>query len=1232
MIILKRSSLTIMNKMKKSLSGFLIIGLVAFWGVKLEAQCLFLNNPSFENTPLNWQTFGGAVNTITTGAQAGTRFLRINNTTATTGVFQDMSGQTNGTPYMISVYTKTSGNPNALYLSTEFFDASWNWLGNNSVSFAQSATWTEQKLLSIPPAGTFYYRVTVQRVGNVGVLDIDNFCVTVAPPACGLTINATNATHPLVPDGQITLSNIVANRYILNIGQLGGTTMSYGNFEPVVASQPIYAKGLLPGSYQMDITLINAAGSAFCDMQQTITVGSNSLPTCATTAIGGYVYGDHNQSGLREKQEIGYSGVTVSAYNAAGTLAASANTNSVGRYDLTGLTAGTAYRLEYTWGDNHLQPGAIGTSGSSIQFVNSGTCNVNMGLNYPPDYCHTKNPWVASTCFINGDPLSPAVAPIDAMVHYPFNAYSTGEVPTQTPPVSHTATTGQIGATWGLAYQKSTGYLYASAMMRRFMGFGPLGTGGIYKVNMNNPAAPVVSNWINLNSIGIPTGADTRNGTPANSLSSTPGAPTWDTEAFNAVGKVGIGGLDFSDFGDTLWLVNLNDRKLYGIKNVSPTTTPTSAQVLGGWSITPPTGYSCSSGNGDFRPWAVKYYKGKVYVGCVCSGESTPFTNANLTGMVISFDPANAAAGFSHVFSFSLNYSRTLYNLGTGNWMTWINYQTTGTYQLQPVLSAIEFDINGEMILGIGDRGGFQTGYLNYPPSAAASNFTQLSGNSYGDILKACKSGTGYVMYGQAGCPLPGTSPPQNPGATQEFYWGEHGPESGVFVNFSEQISGSLVNLPINNTLVAASSDPSAWHAGGAIWLNNVVGNDDHRYTIYDINSPGGNGKASGLGGIEALCQVAPIEIGERIWADTDHDGLQDAGESGISGVTVQLYRTSDNVLIGTTTTNSAGVYKFTGLQVNTGYYISVSKTQTALSAYNALAIADAGTNDRIDNDATTVGTNAIINLTTGWPGFNNHTYDMGFRSCIPMTVSVPSSTICTGGTGTLAATATGGTAPFTYNWSAGLGAGASKSVTPASTASYTVTVTDAQNCPATTSATVTVVADPLVAITGQSTACVGGSITLTASITGGIGSNNILWQRRVSPSGSWSNVGSNAITYATDGTLATGGYDYQIILTQTGSGCGATALPVTANVIADPVVNVSTGNATLCVGGSTVLTGVGSGGTGTCAYQWQQSTDGTTGWTDVAGATSATFTTPALSSPLYYRVVYTCTGAGCCN
>ena len=53
--------------------------------------------------------------------------------------------------------------------------------------------------------------------------------------------------------------------------------------------------------------------------------------------------------------------------------------------------------------------------------------------------------------------------------------------------------------------------------------------------------------------------------------------------------------------------------------------------------------------------------------------------------------------------------------------------------------------------------------------------------------------------------------------------------------------------------------------------------------------------------------------IGDTVWFDEDQDGIQDAGEPGIPGVTVNLLDCS-NVQVATMTTDANGYYLFAGL------------------------------------------------------------------------------------------------------------------------------------------------------------------------------------------------------------------------------------------------------------------------------------------------------------------------------
>ncbi|MBK7852321.1 MAG: lamin tail domain-containing protein [Bacteroidetes bacterium] len=105
-----------------------------------------------------------------------------------------------------------------------------------------------------------------------------------------------------------------------------------------------------------------------------------------------------------------------------------------------------------------------------------------------------------------------------------------------------------------------------------------------------------------------------------------------------------------------------------------------------------------------------------------------------------------------------------------------------------------------------------------------------------------------------------------------------------------------------------------------------------------------------------------------------------------------------------------------------------------------------------------------------------------------PLAVSAAASaaTVCAGNPSTLTATVTGGGAPYTYDWSDGVGSiGTTNPLTvnPTSSATYTVTVTDACLNVSTATVAVSVLPSPSVGLTSSAAGiCTPGPVTLTAS------------------------------------------------------------------------------------------------------------------------------------------------------
>src|SRR5690606_3581868 len=55
-----------------------------------------------------------------------------------------------------------------------------------------------------------------------------------------------------------------------------------------------------------------------------------------------------------------------------------------------------------------------------------------------------------------------------------------------------------------------------------------------------------------------------------------------------------------------------------------------------------------------------------------------------------------------------------------------------------------------------------------------------------------------------------------------------------------------------------------------------------------------------------------PINLGNLVWDDIDHDGRQDVGEPGLPNITVQLWNSTKTLLLQQTTTNDNGIYTLT--------------------------------------------------------------------------------------------------------------------------------------------------------------------------------------------------------------------------------------------------------------------------------------------------------------------------------
>ncbi|MDD2760635.1 MAG: SdrD B-like domain-containing protein, partial [Methylomonas sp.] len=112
---------------------------------------------------------------------------------------------------------------------------------------------------------------------------------------------------------------------------------------------------------------------------------------------------------------------------------------------------------------------------------------------------------------------------------------------------------------------------------------------------------------------------------------------------------------------------------------------------------------------------------------------------------------------------------------------------------------------------------------------------------------------------------------------------------------------------------------------------------------------------------------VRKAHLGDLVWEDKNANGVQDAGEAGIAGVTVQLKNASGTV-VSTTTTDTNGNY---GFDVLPGTY---SVQVTAPAGY-LVSNKDQGGNDATDSDINASGATGSYTLNSG---DINNTVDAG--------------------------------------------------------------------------------------------------------------------------------------------------------------------------------------------------------------------------------------------------------------
>jgi hypothetical protein len=652
--------------------------------------------------------------------------------------------------------------------------------------------------------------------------------------------------------------------------------------------------------------------------------------------IAGRFFIDFNQNGnIDHNETAGLQGVVINLYgcDAKNTMVLKATTTSKenGQYRFEGLEEYQLMRVEVV---SLPAPYMLSKHGNDHQMafriVGAPNDNVHFGVNISANYCQPY-PNIVASCYVTGNPIGGGSAgDADAFVDVPYLSRGrvSGDFMWNNAP-RHIAYMKEIGSVWGVAYQKDIKRLFVASFLKRHVGFGQGGIGAIYMIDYSGNSPILSRNWIDLTKLGIDLG---QNIDLKRDLQPELGSKSTDSETFGYTCKMGIGDIELSEDGRTLWVMNLYKKELVRIDLSEFLNTRSINSIRQSHVRTIQIPNSGCSRN-DYQPFGLRAKEGKLYIGMTCTAETSQ-RQSELMATIYQFNPSDNS--FYTALAFPLNYQRGFIsksNSGSNTWYPWRSeknlfiklannlpfHDSWNTFYItypQPVLSNLDFTEDGYLVMSLMDRFGHQTGYFDNGPDGITNGKTGIAG---GDILIAAPIQNGSYLFtvennGKVGKyeALTNTGDTEGIGG-KEFFFDNTTP-------YHHETNHGSIAIPLGlREVVMSALDPDLrGDSGGFVWMRTDNGlqvslNGRFGYELYysrEGNSPGSLGKAAGIGEIDILCDPAPMEIGGRLWYDDNNNGIQDPCEHGIQDIELVLMDASGNH-IATTWSLPHGYYFF---------------------------------------------------------------------------------------------------------------------------------------------------------------------------------------------------------------------------------------------------------------------------------------------------------------------------------
>lgn len=666
--------------------------------------------------------------------------------------------------------------------------------------------------------------------------------------------------------------------------------------------------------------------------------------TPVTGQISGSVLNDINFNSNIDFGDTGISGVKIFAYDRHQNLVATDITDSDGNYNLEGLSDGIQYRLEIKVPELY----SLVKSYKDLMNQTSPACGIKTMLYKPTSYTH-PNPGVVVPMFIQGK--SDEYQNNGVILTFPSNFVSSTTV-------SESVRKGELGSVWGVAFKRSTQQLFSSAFVKQYAYLGNSGIGAIY-VSKKTINGWNTSLYADLKTLGINVG----------SLAVTdPQNCDYGAQS----GYFGLGSIDLTDDEQCLYITNLYNNTLVKL--------PTDKSKFNEIEEIQIPNPGCIGGS--MHAFALKNYKGKLYVGVSCGADLSK-DEVNNTIHIYEFDYITKS--FTEIF-------QTSYPKGY-----WSNTPSHDV-KVQHWLTDIDFTKDGNMILVLNDRIGHR-----YCSGTAGRLDVQN-----GDILMVWNNNGIWTLEnnGRAGVLTgSGVGNAQGPGGG-EFFGYDYWPTNPTL--HPETATGSALVIEGTDEVIVPVYDPeSSAYSGGIKKFGTKDGSLKGVFSIYTHKTYPQFGKASAFGDVDAIYDPLPLEIGDFVWIDEDKDGIQDPGETGIGGLSVSLFDENCNK-VANTVTNADGYYNFNKSNVDLNsdgkyespdilkqYYVVIDDSRFAIdnlsfnskSYYLTIFNKGVGENKNLNNSDGQIASN-ICPLINGFPyipvftessGQNKYDADFGF-------------------------------------------------------------------------------------------------------------------------------------------------------------------------------------------------------------------------------------------------------------